>query len=88
MLKTNIMKSKIFKTMLPAFAILFAISLSFAVESNRVEQTGYYDDPFIPGVQSTSTNCIKNGNGNLCKVGIYQLFETPALDVGDELRQP
>ena len=46
------MKSKILKFVLPAFAILLAVSLSFATVNNAPSQTGYYDDPFIPGVQS------------------------------------
>lgn len=80
------MKSKILKFVLPAFAILLAVSLSFATVNNAPSQTGYYDDPFIPGVQSTSTNCTKMGTGDLCRVGIYQLYD--AVDLDGELRQP
>ncbi len=82
------MKSKVLKMMLPAFAILLAISLSFASESLTMSQNGFYDDPFVPGIQHVTTNCIKNGTGNLCKEGIYQLYDTPALNAGDELREP
>ena len=44
------MKSKVFKFVLPAFAILFAISLSFAMEANSYNQTGYYNHPIL-GIQ-------------------------------------
>ena len=80
------MKSNVLKIVLPAFAILLAISLSFATESLELSQTGYYDDPFIPGIQSTTTNCTVTGTGDLCKVGIYQLYDT--MDLEGELRQP
>lgn len=46
------MKTKFFKSVLPALAILLAISLSFATTANTaMNQVGYYDDPFIPGIQ-------------------------------------
>ncbi|WP_299546954.1 DUF6520 family protein [Seonamhaeicola sp.] len=82
------MKSKFLKMVIPAFAILLAIGISFATESINSSQIGYYDDPFEPGIEEVSTNCIKNGSGNLCKEGVYQLYDTPALNAGDELRQP
>lgn len=82
------MKSKVLKIMLPAFAILLAISLSFASESFSSSQIGFYDDPFEPGIQQVTTSCVKNGTGILCKEGIYQLYDTPQLNPGDELRQP
>ena len=75
------MKTKIFKIMLPALAMVLAIGLSFATEANRSAQTGYYDDPFVPGVQSIITDCEKRPDGVLCitEEG-YQLFDTPALN--------
>lgn len=81
------MKSKILKFVLPAFAILLAVSLSFATVNNAPSQTGYYDDPFIPGVQSIATNCSKTATGALCREGIYQVYDTVDLNAGDELRQ-
>lgn len=84
------MKTKIFKFMLPAFAMLLAIGLSFATEAKRTAQTGYYDDPFISGVQSVITDCEKQPSGELCitEEG-YQLFDTPALNTvpNNELRR-
>lgn len=82
------MKTKVLKNVMPFIVMILAVGFSFAVDENRVVQTGYYDNPDIPGIQSTATNCVKNGNGALCKVGIFQLFDTPTLTVGEELKQP
>tara|TARA_R110002049_G_scaffold277220_1_gene455686 strand:+ start:18004 stop:18264 length:261 start_codon:yes stop_codon:yes gene_type:complete len=84
------MKSKFLKIILPAFAILLAISLSFANEANNVSQTAYYDDPFIPGVQSTSTTCAKENPGVVCLTSQgYQLYDTVDLDAipNNEMRK-
>tara|TARA_R110002073_G_scaffold329984_1_gene513274 strand:+ start:543 stop:791 length:249 start_codon:yes stop_codon:yes gene_type:complete len=74
------MKSKFFKIILPAFAILLAISLSFATESNRVSQIGYYDDPFIPGIQQVpgGTECPTNGD-EYCMYDGHQVYGNQAL---------
>lgn len=82
------MKTKVFKSVMPFLVMILAMGLSYAVNANKVVQMGYYDDPYEDGIQSQVTNCVKDGNGNLCKAGIYQLFDTPALNAGDELRQP
>lgn len=75
------MKTKIFKSILPAIAIVLAMGLSFAVESNRVVQTGYFDDPLIPGIQQESTDCNKNNPADLCKSASgFQLYDTADLD--------
>lgn len=75
------MKSKFLKTVLPAFAILLAVSLSFASVINTPSQIGYYDDPFIPGVQSTTTDCERQPTGDLCRtLEGYQLYATDDLD--------
>lgn len=84
------MKSKFLKTILPAFAILLAVSLSFATVINAPSQTGYYDDPFIPGVQSTIADCEQQPTGALCKTPEqYQLYATADLDAipNNELRK-
>ncbi|MFD0991142.1 DUF6520 family protein [Mariniflexile jejuense] len=84
------MKTKVFKFMLPALAMVLAIGLSFATEAKRSAQTGYYDDPFIPGVQSIITDCEKQPSGDLCQTEEgYQLFDTPALNSvpNNELRR-
>lgn len=84
------MKSKFFKIVLPAFAILLAISLSFATEATNSSQTGFYDDPFIPGVQSTITDCQKQPTGDFCKTPDgYQLYDTADLNSvpNNELRK-
>ncbi len=73
------MKTNVFKFALPALAMLLAIGLSFATEANRTAPIGYYDDPFIPGIQQVSTACTPNANGNLCTHNGYQLYDEPAL---------
>ena len=42
------MKTKILKIVLPAFAILLAISLSFATEADSFSNTGYIQGPTGP----------------------------------------
>jgi len=84
------MKTRILKTVLPMLAIVLAVGLAFATEANSSSQTGYYDDPFIPGVQSTITDCEKQPNGDLCKTPEgYQLYDTEELDAvqDNELRK-
>lgn len=84
------MKSKFLKTALPAFAILLAVSLSFATVINMPSQTGYYDDPFIPGVQSTTTDCSKQNPGDQCETPEgYLLYATADLGsiANNELRK-
>lgn len=84
------MKTKIFKIMLPALAMVLAIGLSFATEANRTTQTGYYDDPFVPGVQSIITDCEKQPVGIHCATEEgFLLYDTPALNSApnNELRR-
>ncbi|WP_163514126.1 DUF6520 family protein [Gelidibacter japonicus] len=74
------MKTKVLKSVLPIIAIVFAMGLAFATEAKSTSQTGYYDDPFIPGVQSVTTDCVKHPFGDLCKTQEgYQLYATPEL---------
>lgn len=67
------MKSKVFKTILPAFAILLAISLSFATESNRVSQIGYYFDSNLGEIVSTTVDC-NSTSPDPCEVNDHQVF--------------
>lgn len=83
------MKSKVFKIVLPAFAFMLAVALSFAAGVVDVAPTGYFDDPFIAGIQSEPTDCeIQQGNPCLDTSGQYQLYDTPELKSGEELRKP
>ena len=77
-----------FKVFLSAFAFIFAIALSsFTV--NDYTTIGFYNNPAIPGVQSTPTDC--EGDGDICQIQVGQqsftLYKTPALLPGDELRE-
>jgi Family of unknown function (DUF6520) len=84
------MKTNIFKTVLPALAILLAMSLSFAVELERVNQTGYFDDPLEEGIQQEITDCEPNLNTEQCKsVAGFQLYASDELDAipNNELRK-
>ncbi|WP_166962497.1 DUF6520 family protein [Yeosuana marina] len=74
------MKSKVFKIMLPAFAILLAISLSFATEATNSSQTGYYDDPFIPGIQEVpgGVDCPTTGEVT-CKYNGHDVYADRAM---------
>lgn len=80
------MKTKFFKLLLPAFAILMAVGLAFATEESPVVQQGYYFHP-INGWQSTTVdaNCLE-GNEILCTQDGYQLYEAPSF-ASNELRK-
>ena len=72
------MKSKIFKIILPAFAILLAISLSFATEANRVSQIGYYDHPVF-GATPVMVDCNAI-SGTECLYGQYPVYADQDLN--------
>ncbi len=42
------MKTKVFKSVLPVFALLLAVSLAFATETNLFLNTGYIEGPLGP----------------------------------------
>jgi hypothetical protein len=67
------MKSKVFKIMLPAFAILLAISLSFATEATNSSQIGYYFDSNLGEIVSTSVDC-NSTSPDPCEVNGHQVF--------------
>ncbi|SFZ89525.1 hypothetical protein SAMN05428642_101362 [Flaviramulus basaltis] len=71
------MKTRIFKIVLPLFAILLAISLSFATEAKRVIITGYYDHP-TNGSTPVLVDC-NDVSGSFCMYGPYQVFKYPNL---------
>lgn len=73
------MKTKIFKFVLPVFAILLAVGFAFATEATIVSQTAYYDHPIL-GVQSTMVGdeCDLEGEIN-CQFNGFQLYAEPTL---------
>ena len=75
------MKSKNFKFVLPAFAILFAISLSFATEANSDNQTGYYNHPIL-GIQPVpgGVDCQTQVSDDCTYLG-YPVFADPSLSI-------
>ncbi|WP_298535860.1 DUF6520 family protein [uncultured Algibacter sp.] len=73
------MKSKVFKFILPAFALLLAVSFAFATEESNASQTGYYNHPIL-GVQQISTDCQAQGAVN-CMEGSYQVFADEDLTI-------
>ncbi|MBD0831508.1 hypothetical protein ICJ83_05115 [Aestuariibaculum sp. TT11] len=75
---------------MPALAIMLAVGLSFATETLNSSVTGYYDDPAIPGVQSTTTDCMQQPSGVQCETPEgFPLYATPDLDniPNNELRK-
>lgn len=79
------MKTKFFKFILPAFAIVMAIGLAFASEAETASRIAYYSHPIL-GVQSTmvADECGQ-GNEIACQFNGYQLYAEPALTT--ELRK-
>lgn len=80
------MKTKVLKSILPAFAILLAIGFAFATEAEPVSQTAYYEHP-VSGVQSvTIGNECQDQSGIDCKFNGYQLYAD--MDTTIPLRKP
>ena len=73
------MKTKVLKTVLPVFTMLFAIGLAFATNS-RVNQKGYYDDPAQPGIQEITTFCVIEGEEN-CMFDGFQVYANSGLSI-------
>ncbi|WP_308993907.1 DUF6520 family protein [Mariniflexile litorale] len=71
------MTSKFFKIVLPAFAILLAISLSFATQANSTSQIGYYDHPAFGPTQVT-VSCDAP-SGDPCMFGQYRVYAEQEL---------
>ncbi|MCM5663656.1 DUF6520 family protein [Galbibacter mesophilus] len=74
------MKTKIFKSVLPFFAAVFAIGLAFATEAKSVNDPAYYDDPNIPGIQTLEegVDCPTEGIVE-CTHNGFQLYADPGL---------
>lgn len=72
------MKTKFFKFMLPAVAIVMAVGLAFAAEDLSVYKTAYYQGP--NGIMTTSVgdDCVRDGAIN-CTYNGFQLYEDPGL---------
>ncbi|TGV03608.1 DUF6520 family protein [Flavivirga rizhaonensis] len=90
------MKSKKKKVIVHVFAIMLAISLCSFTTNRDVTKTAYYDDPYIPEIQSTTIDCelcSVTGTGDLCTIQVgpfqFQLYCTPDLDTipNNELRR-
>ncbi|TXG39574.1 DUF6520 family protein [Seonamhaeicola maritimus] len=73
------MKSKVFKFILPAFALLLAVGFAFAAEDNYVSQTAYYNHPIL-GVQSViiGDECQPSGAIS-CEFNGHQLYQEASL---------
>ncbi len=57
------MKSKFFKLVLPAFAIIMAVGLAFATEDRPVPKIGYYEHPTLGWQEVTvDDNCGATGS--------------------------
>lgn len=80
------MKTKMFKTVLPAFAIILAVGLSFATEAtSSTSQIAYYNHPVL-GLQSTMVGDECDADGKIaCEFNGYQLYAEPSLST--ELRK-
>lgn len=73
------MKTKVFKSVMPFFAMLLAMGMAFATSAST-DQIGYYDDPAMPGIQEVSTNCSLKGVIN-CEVDGFQVYSDPSLSI-------
>ncbi|WP_047419598.1 DUF6520 family protein [Cellulophaga sp. Hel_I_12] len=73
------MKRTFFKTVLPAFAILLAVGLSFATTTETISDPAYYNHPVL-GVQPVpgGSDCPIEGTIP-CKFNGFDTFVDPAL---------
>tara|TARA_R110000868_G_C10803953_1_gene757335 strand:- start:317 stop:562 length:246 start_codon:yes stop_codon:yes gene_type:complete len=74
------MKTTFFKTVLPAFAMLLAISLSFATTTETVSPPAYYNHPVL-GVQPVpgGSDCPKDGIIS-CQYNGHDIFAEATLN--------
>ncbi|MDP5229000.1 MAG: DUF6520 family protein [Cellulophaga sp.] len=75
------MKSTFFKTVLPAFAILLAVGLSFATTTENISAPAYYNNPVL-GVQPVpgGSDCPENGTIE-CMYGEFPIYADEGLSV-------
>ncbi|MBU2902956.1 DUF6520 family protein [Maribacter dokdonensis] len=73
------MKTKVFKFMFPAVAIVMAVGLAFAAGDLPVFKTAYYQGP--NGIMTTSVgdDCVRDGAIS-CTYDGFQLYEDPGLN--------
>jgi RNA binding exosome subunit len=76
------MKTNIFKTVLPALAILLAMGLSFAVEVTSVDQQGFYRNPItgLPQQVPGNVSCEEEENDFPCTHEGQQVYAELTLD--------
>jgi len=72
------MKTRFLKLVLPAFAILLAVGLAFATESNTVSQVAYYQTSSGVMEVTIGDDCEPNGDIS-CKYFGNQLYAEPSL---------
>jgi len=72
------MKTRFLKLVLPAFAILLAVGLAFATESNTVSQVAYYQGPNGVMQVTASSDCEPFGKIDCTYFG-NQLYAEPTL---------
>lgn len=70
------MKTKMFKLILPIFAMLLAVGFAFASEGINQTQSGYVDTPFGP--KHIQTDCVDDGTVQ-CMLGDYFVFKDIGL---------
>lgn len=74
------MKTKNFKIVLPAFAILLAIGFAFATEANSINSPAFYNHPDL-GAQPVpgGTDCPNIGT-KPCLYGDYPVYTDISLE--------
>tara|TARA_R110002049_G_C9167538_1_gene561597 strand:- start:5627 stop:5875 length:249 start_codon:yes stop_codon:yes gene_type:complete len=76
------MKSKFFKIVLPAFAILLAMSLSFATEANKVVDKDYYDHPISGATEvPIQLDCDTPVTATECTYLGFQVYDDIGLSI-------
>tara|TARA_R110000868_G_scaffold54251_1_gene169857 strand:+ start:7846 stop:8091 length:246 start_codon:yes stop_codon:yes gene_type:complete len=75
------MKKPFFKIVLPAFAILMAISLSFATTAKEEAAPAYYDHPVL-GAQPVpgGSDCPQSGTIE-CMYGEFPIYADEGLSI-------
>jgi hypothetical protein len=73
------MKTKIFKFVLPAFAVLMAIGFAFATEAKIMFQQAYYQHPVLGWQPATADSGCGASGAIACEFNGYQLYSQPSL---------